>query len=187
MKPWLLLLLVLLPCRLSLAAEPPVELLDLQGKPHTPLVVSNRAAVVLFFLSPFCPTSNAFTPEVNQIAAEFEGRFQFYVVEADANITVEDAKKHAETLGIKAPVLLDPQQRLVRRTNARITPEAVILAANGEVLYQGRINDLYTTQTRKLKEPASHELLAALEAISANRPVTVRSTKAVGCTITLAP
>ncbi len=179
---FLLLLAVGLP-----AAEQPLTLSDSNGRTHVPLEVGSRKAVVLVFLSPFCPTANAFTPEVNRIAAESDDRFSFFLVEADADLTVADAKKHVETLAIKVPVLLDPQQRLAKLTKAKTTPEAVVLAANGSILYQGRINDLYATPTKKLKEPATHDLRAALTAIAAGKPVAVPSTKAIGCSILLGP
>lgn len=167
----------------ALAADKPLELADLSGKAHTPLVAGERKAVVLVFVSPFCPTSNAFTPEVNKIAAEYGDRFAFYLIEADAEISPADAKKHVETLAIQAPVLLDPQQQLAKQTKATITPEAVVLGPDGKTLYQGRINDLYVNQTKKLKEPKTHDLRAALDAIAAEQPVAVPSTKAIGCSI----
>jgi len=165
------------------AAEKPIELPGLDGKTHTPLAVGERKGVVLIFVSPFCPTSNAFTPEANRIVADYGDRFAFYFIEADAEIKEADAKKHVETMEIKAPVLLDPSQHLAKRTKATITPEAVVMGAKGDTLYQGRINDLYATQTKKLKEPKTHDLRNALDAIAAGRPVAVPSTKAIGCSI----
>jgi hypothetical protein len=177
------LLLALLLATTAFAAEKPIELSDLEGKIRTPLAVGDRKGVVLVFVSPFCPTSNAFTPEVNRIAADYADRFTFYLIEADADISVTDAKKHVETMEIKTPVLLDPQQRLAKLTKASITPEAVVLSANGATLYQGRINDLYVNQTKKLKEPKTHDLRVALDAIAVGKPVPVPATKAIGCSI----
>jgi thiol-disulfide isomerase/thioredoxin len=165
------------------AEEKSYEFLDIDGKKHAPLVVGDKKAVVLVFVSPFCPTSNAFTPEISRIAADYAGKFAFYLVEADADIALADAKKHAETQEIKAPLLLDAEQRLAKLTKAKITPEAVVLARDGTALYQGRINDLYVTQTKKLKEPKTHDLRDALDAIAAGKPVPNPATKAIGCSI----
>jgi thiol-disulfide isomerase/thioredoxin len=176
-------LLLLALMTVARAADKPLTLADVDGKPYMPLAVGEKKAVVLLFVSPFCPTSNAFTPEINRIAAEYAGGFSFYLVEADADITSADAKKHVETLEIKAPVLLDPEQQLAKLTKAKITPEAVVLTGNGEALYQGRINDLYATQTKKLKEPKTHDLREALEAILAGKPIANPTTKAIGCSI----
>ena len=169
------------------AADSSIQLPDINDKVHTPLVTGAQKAAVLFFVSPFCPTANTLTTEANKIAAAYRDRFAFYFVEADAGLSVADAKKHAETLGIQAPLLLDPQHLLVKRINAKTTPEAVVIGANGSTLYQGRINDLYVSQTRKLKEPKTHDLRVALEAIASGQPVPVPITKAVGCSITVAP
>jgi len=178
--------LSLLCTSVALGADKPIELADISGKTHLPLSAEGKKAVVLVFVSPFCPTSNAFTPEVNKLAAEYGDRFNFYLVEADTDIKLDDAKKHVETLEIKAPVLLDPQQQLVKLTGATTTPEVAVLATGGtSTFYQGRINDLYATQTRKLKEPKSHDLRDALEAIAAGRPVANPKTKAIGCSITV--
>ena len=62
-------------------------------------MVSNHAAVVFVFLSPYCPTSNALTPEVNKVAAEYGNRFKFYVIEAES---YEEAAK----LASECPTLL---------------------------------------------------------------------------------
>jgi hypothetical protein len=79
------------------------------------------------------------------------------------------------------------RRTLARQTRAKTTPEAVILSPRGDTLYQGRIDDLYVNQTRKLKEPKAHDLRAALDATAAGQPVPISTTKAVGCSITLAP
>jgi thiol-disulfide isomerase/thioredoxin len=180
---FLVLALALLCSRPAFAEDKPLEFSDLEGKTRTPLVAGDRKAIVLVFVSPYCPTSNTFTPEVNRIAAEYGDRFAFYFVEADAAIPLDEAKKHAELLEIKAPVLLDREQRLAKSTKAKFTPEAVVLGKDGKTLYQGRVNDLYVTQTKKLKEPKTHDLRVALDDIAAGRPVAVPLTKAIGCSI----
>lgn len=165
------------------AADKPFEFSDLDGKPHTPLVAGESKAIVLVFVSPFCPTSNTFTPEINKIAADYAGRVAFYLIEADADLKPADAKKHKETFEITAPILLDPEQRLAKLTKAKTTPEAVVLAKNGDTLYQGRVNDLYKTPTNKQKEPKTHDLRDALDAILAGKQVATPATKAIGCSI----
>ncbi|MCD6051068.1 MAG: hypothetical protein K0Q55_2471, partial [Verrucomicrobia bacterium] len=121
----------------SLAAESAAEFVDIVGKRHTPLALGEKKGAVLIFVSPFCPTSNAFMPEANRIAAAYGDRFAFYFIEAEANISLPDAQKHAEVMEFKAPVLLDPKQQLARLIQAKMTPEVVVLNGKGEVLYQG--------------------------------------------------
>src|SRR5882724_3922273 len=108
------------------AEETTFEFSDLEGKPHTPLAVGEEEAVVLVFISPSCAISNALIPEINRIAVDYAGRVSFYLVETDLGIKVADAEKHAKTMEIKVPVLLDPKLRLARLTRTEITPEAVV-------------------------------------------------------------
>jgi thiol-disulfide isomerase/thioredoxin len=185
-KKWVVILSVLvLSAPVLLAAEPVLELVDTNGKRHTPLTFGAKQGVVLIFVSPFCPTSNAFMPAVNELVEAQGDRFAFFLVEADAGIALTDAQKHAEVTKSKAPMLLDVEQKLVKLTQAKMTPEAVVLNSKGETMYQGRINDLYLTQTKKQAEPKVHDLKDALEAIAAGKPVANAKVKAVGCSITL--
>lgn len=165
----------------------PVELPDVQGQNHTLLAGTENKLTVLIFVSPYCPTSNVYTPEANRIAADYAGRVAFYFVEADADLSAADAQKHLETMELKAPALMDRKQVLARLTGATTTPEAVVLNTKGETLYQGRINDLYVSRTKKLKEPKTHDLRNALDAILAGREVETPRTKSIGCSITLTP
>ena len=93
------------------------------------------------------------------------------------------AKKHATEYKLKAPVLLDPDHRLVRWAKAGVTPEAVILDKHSKIRYQGRIDDLYEGIGKKRSAATQHDLREALEAVSLKKPVKAKKTKAVGCLI----
>lgn len=181
-----LILLLTLACTVgggARAADAPTTWLDLEGKRHTPLVAAAPQPVVLAFISPYCPTANAYLPEINRIAALYQGRVTFYLVQSDPSVKKSDALKQVELFEIRAPVLLDPAQDLARLAKARVTPEVVVFKGAGTPLYQGRIDDLYINQTRKRPEPTTHDLVAALDAILAGKPVAVPLTKAMGCSI----
>ena len=64
--------------------------------------------------------------------------------------------------------------------------KAFVIDAEGQVLYQGRINDLYLGPTQKQQEATTHDLKDALEAIRAGKEVAVPKTEAVGCDLVLA-
>lgn len=114
-----------------LAAEPALILPGADGKDHTPLAVGGKKAAVLFFVSPYCPTSNTFVPEMNRIIADYGSAFAFYLVHSDRDQKLTDILQHTEMNAIKAPVLLDKEQRLARLAHAKITPEAAVIAADG--------------------------------------------------------
>lgn len=165
------------------AAEPPLELPGIDGKSHTPLVAGDKKAVVLLFVSPFCSTTRPFMPEINHITEDYAGKAAVYLVHSDSEITVEVAFQHADMFKVIAPVLVDKDQRLAKLVKATVTPEAVVLSPGGEVLYKGRINNLYLGPTKRQRAASSKELRDALDAILAGKPVATPQPEAQGCKI----
>jgi thiol-disulfide isomerase/thioredoxin len=165
------------------ASAEPLTAKGVDGNDYQPLEPGAKKASVLFFVSPFCPTSNNFMPEINSIVKNYGDRVAFYVVEAEPGLQLPDVLRHIELSAITAPVLLDDAIKLAKLTGATITPEAVVLDEKGAKLYQGRINDYYLTPTRKQKQPTTRDLRDALDAILAGKTVNAPSVPAAGCKI----
>ena len=155
---------------------------DLEGVPRHPLDPAEKVASVLFFYCQDCPISNSYAPEINRICASHTN-FAFYIVQVDSELTPAAARAHAREYDLRAPVLLDTQHRLVKLAKATVTPEAAVLGKNGQLLYRGRIDDLYAALGRKRGTATQHDLRAALDTITAGKKVKPRETKAVGCLI----
>src|SRR5438046_2034566 len=78
-------------------------------------------AVVLVFVGHDCPISNAYAPEIGRLHREFAPKkIAFCVVYADADLSVAEARKHAEAFGYSCPAIVDPKMTLVRRIGATI-------------------------------------------------------------------
>ncbi|MBU6300503.1 MAG: hypothetical protein KGS60_03045 [Verrucomicrobia bacterium] len=167
----------------ALLLAEPLSCVAVDGQSYQPLERGGKKASVLFFVSPFCPTSNNFMPEINAIVKEYGDRFGFFVVEAEPGLQLPDALRHIEISAITAPVLLTDGLKLARLTGATITPEVVVIGEKGAKLYQGRINDYYLTPTRKQKQPTTRDLRDALDAVLAGQPVKPASIPAAGCQI----
>jgi len=166
-----------------LSAEDALTLPGVDGKDYKPLAVGDKKAAVLFFVSAYCPTSNTFVPEINKIVAGYSGKFAFYFVHSDSDLKPTDIVQHTEMNSIKATVLMDKDQRLAKQTQAKITPEVVVIGPDGHTLYQGRVNDLYLGPTKKQRQPTTKDLRDALDAIQAGTPVPNAHTEAMGCKI----
>jgi hypothetical protein len=165
--------------------RPHLDSQDVDGKEHKPLDVGSAKAHVLFFVSHECPIANSYAPEITAIANDFtDQEVRFFLVHADRDLSVENARKHAKEFGLALPVLIDKNHRLVSALGATRTPEAVILLADGTVGYRGRIDDLFPGLGKKRHAPVRRDLREALAQILAGQPVTVPRTEAVGCTIT---
>jgi thiol-disulfide isomerase/thioredoxin len=141
-------------------------------------------AVVLLFVGYDCPISNGYTPEVLRLCKEYTPKkVAFCVVYAEADITKDDARKHAKEYGYTCPAILDPEMKLARKVGATVKPEAAVLSPKGELLYRGRINDLYIDFGKKRPQATTHDLKNALDAVLTGKAIPIARTKAVGCYI----
>src|SRR5262245_29666548 len=164
------------------AEERAAEFRDVQGRTHTPLSQPGKKATALFFLLPDCPISNAYAPEIRRLCADYEPRqVAAFIVHADPDLSAEDAARHAREYGLPCPILRDPTHLSVKRTGVTVAPEVAVLGPNGQVLYRGRIDDLYVDFGKRRPAPTQRDLRSALDAVLQGQPVLTPTTRALGC------
>jgi hypothetical protein len=83
--------------------------------------------------------------------------------------------------GYKFEALRDPGHEPVKLAKARVTPEAAVFSTHGELLYHGRIDDRYVDFGKSKREPTTHDLQDAIDAVLAGKPVRLPETRAAGC------
>jgi peroxiredoxin len=158
------------------------ELADTDGALHTKEEWAGHPAVVLFFIGTDCPVSNSYAPEMRRLARRYgPAGVLFCGISADPDETAASAAAHAREYGLTFPILLDPRERVARQAGVSVTPEAVVLLPDGQVAYQGRIDDRYTADGRHRPTASIHELERALEAVLRDESPPVVRTKAFGC------
>jgi peroxiredoxin len=173
-------------CVTAFAAPLAFQLRDTQGAVHTQAEFAGHKAVVLFFTTTDCPIANSYVPEMNRIHDAYAARgVLFYAVQTDLTIPEADVAKYARDFHYAYPLLLDPNQLLVRFTGASITPQAAILAADGKLLYLGRVDDRVADFGKQRLQPTVVDLRDSLDAVIAGKPVPHAATKSIGCAITL--
>ena len=156
---------------------------DLAGKPADPLHVASGKAVVLIFVRTDCPVSNRYAPLIQKMSEEYANKAEFWLVYPDKRESTEAIRKHDREYGYKIPALRDPQHALVRVSRAQITPEAAVFDASRELVYHGRIDDLYVDMARSRRAATTHELDDAIRAALSAKNLTLESKPAVGCYI----
>src|SRR5579883_1207040 len=156
---------------------------DLQGRTHTAADWAGRPAVVLFVLAPDCPGSRQAAPEMARLARDFAPRgIVFFGVCPAPRETAEAVAARASEWALPFPILLDPAQQVIRQAGVRVTPEAVVLLPDGQVLYRGRVDDRSASEgpRRPAPRPRRSDLEAALVAILAEEMPVVTQTRAFG-------
>jgi hypothetical protein len=142
------------------------------------------AATVIVFTRTDCPISNRYAPTINQLYATYEPRgVRFFLVYLDPAQQPEEIRRHLQGFAYPCPAVRDPRHALVAETGAKVTPEAAVFDARREIVYRGRIDDLYAALGQSRDEPTTHELADALDAVLSGNAVAQASTTAVGCPI----
>ncbi|HEY5311062.1 MAG TPA: redoxin domain-containing protein [Pirellulales bacterium] len=166
----------------TLGAVGDFSLQDLHGQTVTQKHYRGCRAVVLFFLGTECPVSNGYAPTMTELDRRYKK--QGVIVEgvySEPSVTREAARAHAKEYSLDFPISLDPEQVLARQAGITITPEAVVLAADGKVLYRGRIDNRYSPEGKRRLEATRHDLDAAISAVLAGQTPPAVSTPAFGC------
>ncbi len=161
-----------------------IELPALSGERIRPADAGDGPFAAIVFVTTDCPIANAFQPELRRLEArarELGG--QFTLVQVVADLTEEAALTHGREFGVTAPVVIDREHKLVKATGAEMTPEAVLVNRAGEIVYRGRINNLFVTYGKRRSEATEHNLRDAMEAVSTGRPVNQARIEALGCYI----
>jgi peroxiredoxin len=142
-----------------------------------------RQAVVVVFVGTECPISNAFLPRLAELHQEYGPRgVQFVAVNSNTQDTPERIVAHDRQQPLPFPLLKDPGNHVADAFEARRMAEAFVLDAGGTIRYRGRIDDQYGVGYQRPK--ATHrDLVDALEAVLAGKPVLQPLTPSAGCRI----
>lgn len=92
------------------------------------------------------------------------------------------SKKCAETQSAATAYLLDESGEVGKTYNAKVTPEMVVIDANGVLVYQGAIDDKKSTNPGDIAG-AKNYVAAALDEVLAGKPVSTPKTDAYGCSV----
>jgi AhpC/TSA family len=165
---------------LALAQEPAF---DLDGHPANPLGEKNDKVVVLIFIRRDCPVSSRYAPVIQQIARQFAGTANFWIVDPDRSDTPQQIRTYLSDYGYRLPALRDPSHALAKLSRVQITPEAAVFGRDRELIYAGRIDNRYVDLSRARPAPTTHELEDAIRAASAGKTVARNEVRGVGCYI----
>ncbi len=157
--------------------------IDQNGRVVDPIGAAKGKPVVLIFVRTDCPISHRYAPEIRRLGAKYAGKAEFWLVYPSKSDGADVIAKDLKDYGYKLRALRDPEQTLVKKAKAQITPEAAVFDQKGALVYHGRIDDWYIDFGRAKAKPTTHELDDAVQATLDERPVAFAETKAVGCYI----
>lgn len=162
------------------AVGPTLQGLD--GTRHAPLAIQGDDVHVLVFTSHECPIANAYAPTLQALQAEWadQPRVRLFLLHVDPDLSTELARQHAQDYQLPGTVLLDPTQAAASACAATITPEAVVLTAEG-LHYRGRIDDQWRKLGSRAPAASSRDLAEAVALALDGTRSPEPHPKAVGC------
>ncbi len=149
------------------------------GKIYSLTDFKDSKAIVIIFISTQCPVSNDYNSRMEKLYQQYKDLgVAFIGINSNKEETVEEIKEHARKNNLNFIILKDYQNKIADIFKASFTPEVYVLSPKFDLLYHGRIDD-----SRKIKNVTKEDLKNALEEILSEREVSVKETKAFGCTI----
>ena len=159
------------------------QALDLEGSSKDPLKGADRKVVVLVFVRTDCPISNRYAPLIQEMSVKYRGEAAFWLVFPDKNESPEMIRAYLLEFGYKLPVLRDTEHSLVKISHVKVTPEVAVFNAKRELVYCGRIDNLYQDFGRARQSATTHELADAIEAVRKGLAPAAASADGIGCFI----
>ena len=166
------------------SGQPSQPVRDIEGRAMNIFKPASTANVLVFVTSD-CPISNGYAPAIQQLCAAYEKRgvscSLFY---EDAAIEPAAVRKHLSEFRYRGlTAVIDRNGAVARQAGATVTPQAVVVDANGQVRYSGRIDNKYVELGQQRRVVTEYNLEDALDAVLEGRAVANPQTTAVGCYI----
>ena len=169
---------------LSASAAPQFALHDTRGAVHGIDEWAGHKAVVLFFVSTYCPVANSYVPEMNRIHEAYTSRgVLFLAVQTDTTVSDGAVARYAAEYRYSFPMLLDPHQALVRMADATMVPQVAVFTPRGRRVYLGRIDNRVEDFGKQRYQATEADLREALDAVLAGKEPAHATTKSIGCAI----
>lgn len=171
---------------------PNFELPGIDGAIHKLSDYSGSRVLVVVFTCNHCPIAQMYERRIAQLSADYKDRSVSVVAiepndpkaitideldSSDMSDSLEEMKVRAEFKHLTYPYLYDGETQSV--TNAygpQATPHAFVFDGERHLRYEGRVDNSY-----RAEQVTTHEVHDAIDAVLANREVTVKHTGVFGC------
>ncbi len=140
---------------------------------------------ILFFLLEDCKITQAYIPTINELYSSYANdsiHFHGYFPSPSSNN--ESVNIFCKKYKLSFDTEMDPNQIKAQDYEIDVLPQVVVINPLNQVIYQGRIDNLFERIGKRRPRASSHELQDCLEKIKNAQPVIPQKTKAVGCALT---
>lgn len=159
-----------------------LRMVDMAGRIHQLGDSAGCRAVALVFLSPECPVSNQYLPELNRIAKTFADQpVELYGVVSDVALSRAKVAEYCRDFGPEFPLFFDTAGLLTAACQPSHVPQAFVFTSDGQLVYRGRIDDQYAAVRQRRERVSEHNLVDALSALVDGQTPACTETETIGC------
>ncbi|NLT72003.1 MAG: redoxin family protein [Verrucomicrobiaceae bacterium] len=141
-------------------------------------------AKVMVFVAVDCPIANRYAPELNRLREDYVGKkIEFLLVYPEPSLTENEVNQHLADHALTLPFMIDRRHRLVKQAGVTTTPEVAVFGASDEILYRGKIDNLFSDYGERRRRATETYLRDALDAILRGDKPAISTTDPIGCLI----
>ena len=143
----------------------------------------NSKLRVYAFLGCDCPVAKLYARRLEELCKRFASHGVEWVgVISNPQDSIEDIEHFAQEIEVTFPFIKDSDQSLAESLKISRTAEVVLVDAQNEVLYRGRVDDQYAPGITRSKTTREDLAMAIDSALEGNTPE-IAVTEPVGCRI----
>jgi thiol-disulfide isomerase/thioredoxin len=152
------------------------------GKKRKEVFFSSPLSVFVL-LSPECPLCKNYSTVLNKINGQFSGDLSVYGIVPGKAYSAKEISKFIKDYKINFPVYVDSKKELTTYIKGTVTPEAILMDQQGEVIYRGAIDDWVSDLGKKKLVVSNEYLKTAIKQYLQNQTVSIKSVEPIGCLI----
>ena len=167
------------------APEAGVKMKSVDGREVSIAEIAGRQGTLVVFTCNHCPWAKAWEQRIATLGNTYQKRGIGVIAinandpKAYADDGYDGMVARAQSLGLQFPYVVDNGSTVARAFGAERTPEAFLFDAQGKLVYHGTVDD----NAEHADQVKQAYLADALAAVAAGKPVEVKETKALGCSI----
>jgi len=167
------------------APQRDVKMRNVDGRQLSIADVAGSKGTLVIFSCNHCPWVRAWETRIVELGNTYSTR-GIGVIAINANDPSSHAEDGFDAMVLRAkqrnyqfPYVVDSGSTVARAFGAERTPEAFLFDASGKLVYHGTIDD----NAEDEGAAKQHFLHDALESVASSKPVDIKETKALGCSI----
>jgi thiol-disulfide isomerase/thioredoxin len=138
----------------------------------------------LVFVNTTCPIAQRYLPRLEELHRKYDAQgIKFAAIYNAQSERPKDIAAHGLASKVSFPLVWDEKQSCTKALGIERVPTAVLLNANREVVYRGRIDDQYRPGGVQPKV-GRHDLAEAIDELLAGKAISVAETPVDGCKVT---